>query len=509
MNAMDIITGLNGIRDSYVVSAGEFRQGTRRAGRLSGRRLWLIAAIVALTLLLVGCAALYVLRLQNMVVGKYTFSIPTEYDENGEVIPVESREPVTLLSVQGTNMDALREWVAFTNAYDPDGTIMLEADLAAKSGAPSSIPENYEYTYGCYSQEMVDKLNALVEAYHLKLLSRYIPFNVWENSVLFRSLGLGSLVYDDPRVQVKYWDGSFHPEGTFGLTMDIHADMGDWELRQEFAGYHYSMKDYFDPSTDSMLESRDYTQWDYTRRDGQRVLLVLSEGTARIYAEKPEAFLSIYLDPVICVDGEEVPMTQTALQQLAELFDLSVSPTPATAEQIAQYRAQALAEHEATRAQARAEHEAMYAVGYREYVDYLLETAPNPEIMSYALYDVNGDGVEELVIAGRDILSVKDGQSYRYFDLTGTGIIFPSFRPCEGNRFEIYCEVLGMNQHFFYQANAESAVFLTGVSCDDPGAHGICIKAMAAPPRTGSRSRSRRRRRSWMPSPGSIFTGAP
>ena len=64
-----------------------------------------------------------------------------------------------------------------------------------------------------------------------------------------------------------------------------------------------------------MLESHDYTQWDYTRKDGKKVLLVLNEGTARIYANLPKAFISIYLDPVICVDGNAVSMTQEALQQ--------------------------------------------------------------------------------------------------------------------------------------------------------------------------------------------------
>ena len=86
--------------------------------------------------------------------------------------------------------------------------------------------------------------------------------------------------------------------------------------------------------------------------------------------------------------------------------------------------------------------------------------------MSYVLYDVNGDGVEELIINSLDILSIKDGQSYKYFDLTNTGVFIGRFQPCEGNVFEVYCEDLGMYQHYFYQANAESASFITGVSHD-------------------------------------------
>ena len=465
MKAMDLLVGFGSVKDSYVISAEEFRQGKKEAQikRLSTRKMWLIAAVIALMLLLVGCAVIHFLRMQDMKVGEYSFYVPTEYDENGNVIPVETQEPITLLSLQGTNMEALAEWLAFTNSYDQDGTILIEAD---GTGSEWELPDNYQLTYGCYSQEMVDKLDEIVNKYHLKLLSSYIPLNYYESSVLLNSLGLKGLVKTDPDVQVEYGDGDFHIEGTFTLNMEISLDMGDWSWEQGSASYRYSLKDYFDPLTGSMLESHDYTQWDYTRKDGKKVLLVLNEGTARIYADLPKAFISIYLDPVICVDGNEVSMTQEALQQLAELFDLSIEPQPTTMEQVEKYKAEAQAQYEADRAASRAEHEAMYAAGYKEFVEYRLGTVPNPENVSYVLYDVNGDGVEELIINSLDILSMKDGQSYKYFDLTNTGVFIGRFQPCEGNVFEVYCEDLGMYQHYFYQANAESASFITGVSHD-------------------------------------------
>lgn len=460
MTAMDLLETIGSIKDQYILEASSSAHSKKH---ISIRRTLLIAAVVALMLLLVGCAVVYVLRMQDMKVGEYRFYVPTEYDENGNVIPVESQEPITLLSLQGTNMEALAEWVAFTNTFDQDGTILIEVD---GTGSEWELPDNYHLTYGCYSQEMVDKLNEIVEKYDLKLLSSYIPLNYYENSVLLNSLGLNGLVYANPDVQVEYWDGDFHLEGTFDLNMYISMDMGDWKWERGSASYRYSLKDYFDPITGGMLESIDYTQWDYTRGDGKKVLLVLGEGTARIYADLPDAFISISLDPVIWVDGEKVPMTQTALEQMAELFDLSVKPQPTTMEQVEKQKADAQARYEAERAAARAEHEARYAAGYKEFVEYRLGTVPNPENVSYVLYDVNGDGVEELIIGGLDILSMKGGQSYKYFDLTNTGVIFPHFQPCERNVFEVYCEDLGMYQHYFYQANAESASFITGVSYD-------------------------------------------
>lgn len=52
-------------------------------------------------------------------------------------------------------------------------------------------------------------------------------------------------------------------------------------------------------------------------------------------------------------------------------------------------------------------------MGYQEYVNYRLGE-DGAEWQSYILYDLNGDGVEELIIRGVDILSMKDGESYRY-----------------------------------------------------------------------------------------------
>lgn len=463
MKPIDLLGSLGNVKDSYVISAEDFRQGKRQeqVKRLSPKRALFIAAIVALMLLLVGCTVVYLLRMQDMKVGEYSFYVPTEYDEDGNVIPHETHEPIIQLSLQGSNMEALTEWKEFTNSYDQDLTIAGEAD---RTGSAWELPDNYHLTYGCYSQEMVDKLNEIVAKHDLKLLSEYVGLNWWESSALLNSLSLDSLLYDDSGAE--YWDGYLHLEGTFDINVLLTLDMGDWTLERGTASYRYSLKDYFDPVTGSMLESRDYQQWDYTRKDGKTVLLVLNEGTARIYADLPDAFVSIYLDPVILVDGKEVPMTEDALEQFAELFDLDVKPQPTTMETVEKYKAEALAQHEADRAAAQAKHEAQYSKGYEEFVAYYLEKTHNPAGASYILFDLNGDGIDELVINGAAILSMKNGESYKYCDLTQTGVMVARFRPCEGNVFEVWSEDFGVWQHYYYQAGPESAAFITGVIYD-------------------------------------------
>ncbi|MBQ2855108.1 MAG: DUF4179 domain-containing protein [Oscillospiraceae bacterium] len=54
MNPMELLNGLEDIREEYIVSAGVFRQGRRH---LPFRKIWLLAAVIALMLLLVGCVA--------------------------------------------------------------------------------------------------------------------------------------------------------------------------------------------------------------------------------------------------------------------------------------------------------------------------------------------------------------------------------------------------------------------------------------------------------------------
>lgn len=93
MKAMDLLVGFGSVKDSYVISAEEFRQGKQKAQikRLSTRKIWLIAAVIALTLLLVGCAVVYVLSLHDMKIGEYSVTKPEHYGPNWEVIGAKEK----------------------------------------------------------------------------------------------------------------------------------------------------------------------------------------------------------------------------------------------------------------------------------------------------------------------------------------------------------------------------------------------------------------------------------
>lgn len=70
MKAMDLLVGFGSVKDSYVISAEEFRQGKQKAQikRLSTQKMWLIASVIALMLLLVGCAVVVYARIHMKLV---------------------------------------------------------------------------------------------------------------------------------------------------------------------------------------------------------------------------------------------------------------------------------------------------------------------------------------------------------------------------------------------------------------------------------------------------------
>ena len=470
MNSFDILQAMTDIPNGHILSArdrlGYGRDEPAVRKNVPGR-IFLIAAIVIMILGLVGCAVVYMLRLQDMKVGEYSFYVPPAYDEDGNLIPVETHAPITQISLQGANMEALAEWLEFTNAYDPDLEIAGQADQAAKAGEPWDIPENYHLTYGCYSQEMVDKLNEIVKKYDLKLLSTYFTCEYYESNVIFGALGLDSLIEFGKDVNVEYGSGYFFPEGTFDIAMTLSMDSVDWVWDDVNVYYRYSLKEYFDNAYSSISDIENCTEWNYTREDGQTVLLVLTEEAARIYADLPDAFVSIGFSTNIWENGKQMTLTASALEQMAELFDFSIKPQKANMALAEELKADAQAAYEASKAAAKEKHEAMLNEGYDEYIKYVQDKySRNAEYMSYALYDVNGDGIEELIIRNLNILSVKDGESYQYFNIAAVNIAGSAFYPCEGNIFELCHDYLAMHQYYFYQAKAEGATFITGVIHD-------------------------------------------
>lgn len=137
MTGKDLLTAMSGIDGRYIEEAAPAAAPKRR----SLRRPLLVAAAIAAALLLVGCGIVYALRLQDMSIGKGTYT--QRFDDKGKAIdPVE--KSMDIITPYGRSGDAiqqaLKEWYEFQESYDPDGALLTdEPDIPG-------IPNQYEYT---------------------------------------------------------------------------------------------------------------------------------------------------------------------------------------------------------------------------------------------------------------------------------------------------------------------------------------------------------------------------
>jgi len=111
MNGKDLLISLGNINPKFYEEAEYGTLAQARTHRTIRRPL-LIAAMIALMLLLVGCAVVYALRLQDMSIGQETYT--QTFDENGKYLdtPVEkTRDVLTLFGHSGDNIQkATAEW---------------------------------------------------------------------------------------------------------------------------------------------------------------------------------------------------------------------------------------------------------------------------------------------------------------------------------------------------------------------------------------------------------------
>lgn len=414
MKAMDLLTGLNNVRDSYVIGAEEFRQGKHniQIRRLSTRKVWLVAAVIALMLLLVGCAVVYMLRLQDMKIGEEVITQEAWVGPSGEYVP-PTEWVNSQLSLQGYNgspeQQALREWLDFKEQYDPDGTLMKENNMNE-----SGVPEQYNITYDCYTFEMMDKLNEILDKYHLKPLGTWIYFDRWETPLFYEALQLDSLCRPDADVQGMA--GYFSPEGSFHAVFG-QALEGDQEER--LITYTYAKNSYFYPYYSAMRNIALWEEWHYTTADGSDVLLATYENALVIICDCGDGFIHISTENKMLnppYDNTAEPMTRQNAEKIADSFNYSISPQPCDP-----------AEVEALRAKyPEPERQRHFMIGFRmppeadfwlppeevadsfaHYISYVLEnrnTAGNRDVdqLEYCITDLNSDGKQEVLLRYRD-----------------------------------------------------------------------------------------------------------
>ena len=417
MTGKDLLTAMSGIEGRYIAEAAPAAAPQRR----SLRRPLLVAAAIAVALLLVGCGIVYALRLQDMSIGKETYT--QRFDDKGKAIdPVE--KSLDIITPYGRSGDAiqqaLKEWYEFQESYDPDYALMTN------DPDNPDIPNQYEYTYGCYTQEMVDKVDEIVAKYNLKLLDVPIVFQRYQSDIFLEETGIKSLLLPDSDTQMLELVGELFLPYNVYMEFQIATENAD----SPWGYYCYTRKDYFPEGVAKRMDLSSYEQWDHTAPDGTKLLLALSsKGQGEIIAEQENAMIMISIDgnrtQSDYPDASEV-MTKAELESIADQFDYSIQPKEVNRAVVEEKLAAAEADYQA-------EHS---IVTYTNFSDFLKSFVYIPdESRQYIFYDLNGDGVDELLLG-------QDGAFTDWLEMENGEVMFRGFGDatyiCQGNIVEEY-----------------------------------------------------------------------
>ena len=325
MNGKDIFLGMRYI-DEDLIEEAEF--GTFPVKKVrSFRRPLLIAAVMALALLLVGCAVAYVLNLQGLILGDQQREYDSFSDDGLEYLGTETvtEQVLTLAGLQGSPAYmAAREWFDFTQEYDPDMEIKKQV-----WGNYPEFPEEY-YGFDLYTQEMKDKLDALLEKYSLKLPGKRIPFRTTKQTL--KALGIEDVLIPNSGSEMSVSDAWYYENGNLNLSFTIILPDGE----STWGNLYYRRKDCFIGDTLS-ISGDSWQERSYTTASGHETLILRSTDSwvAWIFCDMGDSTASIRFEAIHEVyselpDGtdivESTPMTDRQVEMLADAIDFSLKP---------------------------------------------------------------------------------------------------------------------------------------------------------------------------------------
>ena len=337
MKVEDLLFGLDYVNSKFIEEAETVTQLQPKKKGLSLRRPVLIAALIALLLMLVGCAVVYMLSMQGIKLGDQTASRDIyQYDPNtGEALTHMGKETYTqqVLTLAGLNgtpaSNAAREWYDFCESYDPNRDIQRSV-----WGSYPDFPAEY-YGYGLYTQEMKDKLDEILAKYNLKLRGQQVEFQT--SKLLLRALGVENVLNPDSEATMRINHSAYYQNGNLDLYFEIALPDKDGENFDAVNGYlYYRPKDCFIPDT-VVLTDVQWEEWNYTTTAGDNVLIIHSEDAASawIFSDMETCTATLRVDVVQAMAVEQqnntqIPrfdvMDQAKLEQIADAIDFSLEP---------------------------------------------------------------------------------------------------------------------------------------------------------------------------------------
>lgn len=322
MNGQEIFLGLSYISRKYIEEAETetVSGGAGKAHRI--RRPFLLAAVIALLLLLVGCATVYVLKMEHVKI-----SSGTDQRDYSLVDGVYVKDPhtvdTTTLSMAGLKGSNAYKACADFYAY--------ETELRASTSASGD--------WTGYDDAINAKAQELAEQYGLKPEGQPLTFRTTRN--LCDALGVERFVRDSQDVSIDISQGFCRDSGNFFvlLSFAFPEDQG-YEVTYTSGALYWNRQDTFSREYFTLEDRGDWVERNYTTSAGNTVLILTSPSQERGYiiCDRGDALMTVWLDvnPELLsedagvVSAEYQHMTEKQLNMVADALDFAIQPNVPT-----------------------------------------------------------------------------------------------------------------------------------------------------------------------------------
>lgn len=331
MNGKDIFLGLKYVGEDLIAEAETAQfpaqvQPKKRPGRL--RSPLLAAALIALTLLLVGCAMVYVMKMQDVKIAQ-----STEVQEYAQIDGTYVQQPqevnintLSLAGVKDTNAyKASADYYSFYTEYRDS------VDAMDREG---TLPEDF-WEKETFSKTLQAKKDSIAQEYGLKPEGRILDFRTTGN--LCDALGVDRLVQDNQQVSAYITEGWCHENGNFQLSMNFSfPEEAGYAVQHTSGILHWNWQDCFSSDYTSLPDHGDWVEKNYTTAQGHNVLILHapSQESGVIFCVRDNALmsLSVTMNPetysedngVVSVQAQH--MTEEQMERIADSLDFAVNP---------------------------------------------------------------------------------------------------------------------------------------------------------------------------------------
>lgn len=329
MKGTDMVYAMQYLDDEKIHQAeyGAFSPGNfyrDMGGRKNPRRIFLLAAVIALASVLVGCGVLYVLHRQQLrIADREIYDMPwVELSEENEMGAIPQQVLTTSGPEDSKRYQAAKEWnefeVSYARDHDWDETF--------------SCPSEYE-RYGLYSQEMVDKLEEILDKYDLQPIGARVVSQGQKGILDY--LGLETVLRPGVPAKINDMDAAYFESGYLIVSCRIQMEEGaDRWPYSTYVTCTFSGKEILDDGVLILDYPDTWEEWNYTTSSGENFLILYSPEYWECYAiyDRGDAMVSLTIQTAqaLYTDNRysENRMNRQQVEQLLDVMDFTLDPVP-------------------------------------------------------------------------------------------------------------------------------------------------------------------------------------